>query len=334
MANDSQPESKVTERPLMTYLLLSFNQERFIREAVAGAFAQTYSPLEIILSDDCSSDGTFDIMSAMAASYAGPHKIILNRNERNLGIGAHMNWALAAAGGELIVGAAGDDISMPARTERVFTEWVRMGRGICSIYSDAVIIDEGGRELGALVGRRTGSHAGTIEEAIARGGVGVCGCSHVYSKRTFGLFGAMDGRICAEDAVIAFRNLLLGKIGYIEEPLVYYRSHGGNVSMRSSGRPSLETRRREKENHEVVLLTWLYDLNRARTSGLLADEEAERYLTALYDQLRLVNVERLFYNQPLVSGILYLARQLFGYSNLRQAVKMVERRLRCAAKTS
>ena len=42
----------------MTFVLLAYNQEKYIREAVDGALAQTYHPLKIILSDDCSSDRT------------------------------------------------------------------------------------------------------------------------------------------------------------------------------------------------------------------------------------------------------------------------------------
>ena len=72
-----------SDRPLITFALFAYNQERFIREAVAGAFSQTYSPLEIILSDDCSSDRTFEIIQEMTAGYEGPHKVILNRNEKN-----------------------------------------------------------------------------------------------------------------------------------------------------------------------------------------------------------------------------------------------------------
>ena len=72
-----------TEKPLITFALFAYNQERFIREAVEGAFSQTYSPLEIILSDDCSPDRTFEIMKEMAAEYTGPHTIVLNRNEKN-----------------------------------------------------------------------------------------------------------------------------------------------------------------------------------------------------------------------------------------------------------
>ncbi|HWY76817.1 MAG TPA: glycosyltransferase family A protein, partial [Verrucomicrobiae bacterium] len=62
-------------RPLLTFAVCSFNQERFIGEAVEAALAQTYAPLEVVLSDDCSKDKTFEIMRGLAASYRGPHSI-------------------------------------------------------------------------------------------------------------------------------------------------------------------------------------------------------------------------------------------------------------------
>ena len=65
------------ERPLICFGLLAYNQEPFIREAVEGALAQTYAPLEIILSDDCSTDRTFEIMQETVAAYRGPHKVVL-----------------------------------------------------------------------------------------------------------------------------------------------------------------------------------------------------------------------------------------------------------------
>ena len=45
-----------SSRPLITFALMAYNQEQLIEEAVAGALAQTYSPLEIILSDLISND--------------------------------------------------------------------------------------------------------------------------------------------------------------------------------------------------------------------------------------------------------------------------------------
>ena len=69
------------ERPLVTFALFAYNQEKYIREAVEGTLAQVYDPLQIILSDGCSSDRTFEIIQEIAASYAEPHRLILNRNE-------------------------------------------------------------------------------------------------------------------------------------------------------------------------------------------------------------------------------------------------------------
>ncbi len=65
------------DRPLLTFILLAYNQERYIAEAVEGALGQTYSPLEIILSDDCSGDRTFELMKEAADEYRGPHEVIV-----------------------------------------------------------------------------------------------------------------------------------------------------------------------------------------------------------------------------------------------------------------
>ena len=73
-----------TDQPMVTFALFAYNQEKYIREAVKGAFSQTYEPLEIILSDDCSSDRTFEIMQEMAKAYQGPHRVVARTNRKNL----------------------------------------------------------------------------------------------------------------------------------------------------------------------------------------------------------------------------------------------------------
>jgi glycosyltransferase involved in cell wall biosynthesis len=73
-APEEMPDNP-TDRSLVTFALFAYNQEKYIREAVEGALAQTYEPLEIILSDDCSSDRTFETMREMAATYDGPHQV-------------------------------------------------------------------------------------------------------------------------------------------------------------------------------------------------------------------------------------------------------------------
>ncbi|MDP2083917.1 MAG: glycosyltransferase family A protein [Gemmobacter sp.] len=113
--NTDLPEG-TPDRPLVTFALFAYNQENYIREAVEGAFSQTYSPLEIILSDDCSSDRTFEIMEEMAREYQGPHLLKVRTASKNAGIGAHVNLVAGLSQGEIIVFAAGDDVSLPHRT--------------------------------------------------------------------------------------------------------------------------------------------------------------------------------------------------------------------------
>src|SRR5260370_11691464 len=116
-------EPGATSQAALTFVVAALNAERFIREAVGAAFAQTYSPLEIILSDDCSEDRTFEIMCEMAKVYRGPHRIVLNRNPIRRSIGGHINRIMEVSQGELILAAAGADISLPPRDKSTYEAW-------------------------------------------------------------------------------------------------------------------------------------------------------------------------------------------------------------------
>ena len=102
--------------PLVTFALFAYNQERFVRDAVRGALAQDYSPMEIVLSDDCSRDGTFDAMRQEAAGYRGPNQVVVRRNPSNLGLAGHIDAVLSTARGSIILPAGGDDVSLAGRT--------------------------------------------------------------------------------------------------------------------------------------------------------------------------------------------------------------------------
>ena len=135
--------SGIQEKPLVTISMAAYNQERFIRDSVRGVLAQTYEPLEIVISDDHSTDRTWEIINEEVAAYkasGGIHKnIVLNRNERNLGIALHSNVISALEHGVLRVANAGDDISFPNRVERIVEEWVKDG-------SRASFIHNGGKD--------------------------------------------------------------------------------------------------------------------------------------------------------------------------------------------
>src|SRR4051812_42415659 len=168
-------------RPLTTFALLAYNHERYVRSAIRGALAQTYSPLEIICSDDASSDSTGAIIRNELSQYSGKHTVRLNINATNLGPAAHFAHVVGLAQGELIVLAAGDDVSLPERTQVLVDTWLREGRGVMSLFSGYELIDEDGLRIGESAFTE-GMHPASAAERIA-GNVHVEGATHAFSKQ-------------------------------------------------------------------------------------------------------------------------------------------------------
>jgi glycosyltransferase involved in cell wall biosynthesis len=129
------------EPVLVTLYIKAYNQQDTVSAAIKSAFSQTYAPLEILLSDDCSNDCTFAIMERMAGRYQGPHRVALNRNATNLGIVRHTNRIAEMARGRLLIEGAGDDISEPGRVERLASTWMAGGGRIKAVHSAFTEID-------------------------------------------------------------------------------------------------------------------------------------------------------------------------------------------------
>lgn len=213
------------EKPLITFALFAYNQEKYIREAVEGALAQTYSPLQIILSDDCSSDRTFEIMSEMVVEYSGPHEVLLNRNEKNRGIGGHINTVMKISKGELCVVAAGDDISIPERVGVIVDSWLVTNKKAMSLHSAYTEIDMDGNSI-RLTQNRNAKEFTSISKCISEN-IGVTGATHAWAKVNFDVFGPLRDDLTHEDCAIPLRSMLLGRVEYIDIPLVKYRVNIG-----------------------------------------------------------------------------------------------------------
>ncbi len=274
--------------PLVSFVLYAYNEEEFIREAVESALAQDYSPLEIVLSDDGSTDRTFSIMQEMAAAYHGPHKIILNQNETNIGIGSQINAAVQKTKGELILLANGDDISLPDRTQVTVNAWLEGDRAIHAIHSDLECINKEGRDLAKKI--HTRCEFNSLEQGMLNRFGGVRAASLALSRRVFDAFGTLPDNLILEDNPLFMRAFILGdgKAFHIETPLVRYRVHKENISQSYAVGEFDEWRERNKmkavwhkqegvkaylqmlrDLHQLPSTSWPEaDLKRARWAGM------------------------------------------------------------------
>jgi glycosyltransferase involved in cell wall biosynthesis len=275
------------DRPLISFFIWCYNQEQFIREAVEGAFSQDYAPLEIVISDDCSKDRTFEIVQQLACAYRGPHRVVLNRNPQNLGIGGNVSRTMGLCHGELLVMAGGDDVSLPGRTSMIVEAWNRSGRQATSLYSRFTVIDEAGRPRDWLLAPYA-LKDGTLflnqqvnpRRFARRRRPAFCGCAHAVSPKLHSLFDALPARICYEDVALAFRTALLGgHFMFINAPLVNYRWHGANTTFgleqsmpktAASFQELLEKRRCELDRFVVLYQSFAADAARAKQLGLIS----------------------------------------------------------------
>jgi glycosyltransferase involved in cell wall biosynthesis len=254
-----------TNPPLVSFVMIAWRQEEFIRAAVEGAFQQTYSPLEIILSDDCSPDGTYDILREMAEAYRGPHQVRLNHNERNLGVGGHVNRCMEMVRGELVVIAAGDDISVPHRTQTLVKAWLDSGRKAHSIYSDTEAMDQHGVKLG--INRfPPAPWQDDLPRLCRTGKSGVPGCTHAWAKSVFDHFGPLNPDVVYEDGAIPMRSRLLGTVAYVPEPLVLQRRWEGCLTVPLREQDAVVNFKKQRATHAERLISlyrqWRTDLAR------------------------------------------------------------------------
>lgn len=276
----------VSDKPPVSFVLLAYNQEKFIREGVEAAFSQTYSPLEILLSDDCSPDRTFEIMREMANTYQGPHKIILNRNTRNLGLVGNLNRTWELTTGQLNVIQAGDDISLPERTEKVVRRWMDHSSPVDLVCCPFEEIDSDGNATGFI--KRNVMFVPDVSQKVGDWKCGATGACAAYSRKLHEKYGPVDPRVVTEDWVYSFRAWLESGIAALDEPLVRHRTHENclsvvhrNVRSNRSASQRRFLRRRSAENACAIAAEWLRAWQKSRSGQSPQTEEDLRRLVRL-----------------------------------------------------
>jgi len=281
--------TETAERPLISFVLLAYNQEKYIREAIEGAFSQSYSPLEIILSDDCSTDRTFEIISEMADSYTGPHQLVTSRNRENLGLIAHCNEAWSRAKGALVLNAAGDDVSLPWRAELAFRAWRENPNAQCMAFSVEVLREPGFPPYGHPanpLGPESWEHCVWQRPSGP-------GSTLAWHRELQEIFGPISNEAAPEDSVLLARAWLTGGLMYSNQVVVKYRKHFGSAGTGSLPSQLPETREsmrvlanKSLDYHIGFLYVLGEDLLTARQTGYVTKADYRSFEMARRRALR------------------------------------------------
>lgn len=325
--------------PKVSVILICYNQESFVAEALNSALNQQYPDFEVIIADDCSTDTTSKVIDSVLDIHPQSNKAFRVRADKNLGISGNWNRALEHATGEYIIGMAGDDVSLPGRL-RAIMEVFRAHSGVFAVVSQATVIDASGRTIKSGF-ESSDRSSGQLKRCLEVSGYNfwsgapVIGASAAYHSDLFKLFGPLTAGK-SEDNSYIYRALLLGSIYYLPVPLVLWRWHGGNASFGaeiSNQSPEVWLARSisNKKDALVNCTQYIVDAEKAYSIGVISKErldEERRKIDYLEKLLRvsLASEDPCYSLKYLLKAILdHLVAERFKIRSLKFALRSLIR---------
>lgn len=263
----------------ISVVVCTYQGEAYVAEQLRSLLTQSRLPDEIIIGDDASTDGTWDLVQAFGTqARARGIDVTSTRHASRLGYVQNFSSSLARASGDIVFLCDQDD-AWHADKIAIMTEAFRSNPDLLFVHSDARLVDAQGRDLGH--GVFDALEVSARERKQVSGG----NAFTVYLRRNLATGAASSFRRSllelalplpdnwVHDAWLAVFAAAMGRIGIIDDALIDYRQHGTNAiglarrtpkqRVADLFRPRNEVIRADSERMKV-LLTRLADAGASR----------------------------------------------------------------------
>lgn len=215
--------------PLVTICMPTYNQAKYVEESILSILNQDYKNIQLIISDDCSKDGTFEICEKLQNKY--PEIIHLQRNDRNLGISGNVKTIYPLIKGKYVCWFSGDDIYA---ANKISTQIKVMEANNDCVFSfhKSFVLDEHGDILYEFNDALYGTTAFTenIAKNLLKHRCYICAISVMINRTLAGdVIHNEEANLCS-DWLLLFELAASGKVIFIPETLCSYRRHANNIS--------------------------------------------------------------------------------------------------------
>jgi glycosyltransferase involved in cell wall biosynthesis/peptidoglycan/xylan/chitin deacetylase (PgdA/CDA1 family) len=217
--NDRRPPQRA---PLATVLMCVRNGERYVQRAINSVLTQTMENFELVIVDDASTDGTYDLLQRI-----NDPRVLVTQLPEQAGAAQARNLGLSTARGTYVAILDADDVALPRRLEQQIA-FLAEGPRIAIVGSPAVVIDADGiprgvRSMpgGPLLIRWTAM----LKSPFAHSSV-------VFRADVLKRFDLVYDRAFepSEDYDLCARVLAVGNGENMDDPLVFYRVHPDQLS--------------------------------------------------------------------------------------------------------
>lgn len=289
---------------LISIAMASHNGAKYLQEQLDSFLYQTRQPDELVVSDDCSSDATLEILEDFRQK--APFDVRIYRNKVNLGYIDNFEKVLSLCKGDIIFLSDQDDVWF---CEKVKTMAAMMTKHpeIFVLQADMVLADED-------MNPSSYSQLGNILALGQSQNSFVTGCGTVLRKEWLDIALPINSDLVAHDSWLHRLAIPLGVRALHVEKLQYYRRHGDNASNWLASRPARMTELDALLSHGFgdASKGWSNELERVkatlirikeRTDNLdamgLGDSKAKaisvltHHLNSLNDRIQVVTLSRL-----------------------------------------
>lgn len=233
------------EKPLVSVILIAYNQRRYIHQAIESVLAQETSfSYELLIGDDASDDGTSGIVAEYAQAY--PDRVRAFIRPENLGAARNAVLLLQQARGEFIASLEGDDYWIDPQKLEKQAAFLRESPDFIGCTSRIRCVDENGR---AIRGKPEWIRQKRVFTLADFDGVHLPGQASSLMRRNifrqpghdYSVLTEADTMISDRTAMLIF--LLQGDFYCFDQPMSVYRYapalQGGNLTSRLAGEASI-----------------------------------------------------------------------------------------------
>ena len=217
--------------PLVSILCITYNQEKYIAEALDGFLIQkTDFPFEIIVHDDASKDRTQEIVKQYASDNPGIFKLFFEEtNQYSKDNTSFINRMYEQAQGEYIAVCEGDDYWTDPNKLQLQVDYLESHSDYAVVFHPVKVFYENDRGKYTIYPEQTNSSTFTLEELLKRNYIQ--SNSIMYRKQKYD---ALAENVMPMDWYTHLYHAQFGKIGFINKIMSAYRRHPDGVWWDSS----------------------------------------------------------------------------------------------------